>query len=230
MNKPKGRISTNWNSNLAYAVGLIASDGYLSSDGRHMELTSVDMDQLENFSRCLGIKCKIGKKISGYTNRKDCFRLQFGDVVFYNWLVGVGLETNKSKTLKMLKIPDKYFFDFLRGYFDGDGSIYSYFDPRWKSSFMFYISFVSASNDFLIWVRDSIFRLSGFEGKISFSSRVNQLRFAKKASRCIIEKMFYSENVVCLNRKIRKIEDIIRIDNTKKSASGETGKHATLRG
>ena len=221
MNRQK-KINISWNYNLAYAVGLITSDGYLSSDGRHIELTSSDRDQIENFSRCLKIKCKIGRKISGFTNKKDCLRIQFGDVVFYRWLVNLGLKTNKSKTLKKLKIPDRYFFDFLRGYFDGDGSIYSYYDPRWKSSFMFYLSFTSASDDFLLWLKDNILRLSGFEGKISVSNRANQLKFAKNSSRCIIEKMFYSKNVICLKRKRDKIKDIFR-ENVinKKSASGE---------
>ena len=45
------------------------------------------------------------------------------------------------KKLKSVVMPKKYFFDFLRGHFDGDGSFYSYWDKRWKSSYMFYVSF-----------------------------------------------------------------------------------------
>ena len=51
--KPKYLVSTEWNPGLAYAVGLLASDGSLSCDGRHIDLTSIDIDQLENFNKAL---------------------------------------------------------------------------------------------------------------------------------------------------------------------------------
>jgi len=34
--KPLGRINTVWNHRLAYATGLLATDGCLSKDGRHI--------------------------------------------------------------------------------------------------------------------------------------------------------------------------------------------------
>ena len=35
-----------WTSELAYAVGLLTTDGSLSKDGRHIDLTSKDVEQL----------------------------------------------------------------------------------------------------------------------------------------------------------------------------------------
>lgn len=55
-----------WSKNLAYAVGLIVTDGSLSRDGRHIELTSKDKEQVETFSKILNLKNKIGIKKSGY--------------------------------------------------------------------------------------------------------------------------------------------------------------------
>lgn len=72
----------------------------------------------------LDIKVKIGLKKSGETAR-TAFRIQFGDVNFYKFLLRIGLIPNKSKRLSDLKIPNLYFFDFLRGHLDGDGSFYS---------------------------------------------------------------------------------------------------------
>ena len=137
------KTKLNWTPGFAYAIGLLATDGCLSKDGRHIDFTSKDKSQLETFLRCLGIKNKIGHKKSGAG--KKCTRVQFGDVVFYRFLLGIGLMLAKSKTMSDLDIPIKYFFDFLSGYFDGDGTFYSYFDPRWKSSYMFYTVFISAS-------------------------------------------------------------------------------------
>src|SRR3989344_1512456 len=135
--KPKNKVKIQWSPEFAYAIGLLTTDGNLSPDGRHIDFTSKDLEQLNNFMKCTSIKVKIGFKISGFTGMKTT-RIQFGDINFYKFLLSIGLTPRKSKTLGAIDIPNKYFFDFLRGHFDGDGSFYSYWDPRWRSSFMFY--------------------------------------------------------------------------------------------
>ena len=59
MKKLRNKIEIAWSSNFAYALGLLATDGSLSSDGRHFDFTSNDKEQLENFMKCLNIKVKI---------------------------------------------------------------------------------------------------------------------------------------------------------------------------
>jgi hypothetical protein len=49
--KPKGKVKIVWSSNMSYAIGLLTTDGCLSSDGRHILLTSKDKEQLNNFSK-----------------------------------------------------------------------------------------------------------------------------------------------------------------------------------
>lgn len=202
--KPKCKIKTEWTPELAYAIGLITTDGNLSKDGRHIELTSKDREQLKNFQKCLGIKVKIGHKTSGYTGRR-CTRIQFGDVNFYRFLMSIGLMPAKTKIMNGLEIPDKYFFDFLRGHFDGDGTFYSYFDPRWRSSYMFYTIFLSASKNHILWLRKTIYSLSKIKGHLNNHRGVYQLKYAKTESLIIIAKMYYNSNVICLRRKKLKI-------------------------
>ena len=48
-----------WSENLAYAIGLIATDGSLSNDGRHLNFTSKDIDQIQTFA-------KIRKRIKNF--------------------------------------------------------------------------------------------------------------------------------------------------------------------
>jgi len=74
----------------------------------------------------LKLENKIGSKKNGYTKKRTCHYVQFGDIVFYKWLLGIGLIPKKTKKMGKLKVPNEYFFDFLRGYFDGDGSCFSY--------------------------------------------------------------------------------------------------------
>lgn len=206
---PQKHVETIWSPLLAYAVGLIATDGCLSKDGRHIDFTSKDRALVRTFQKCLKLKNFIGRKTSGYTGQRDYFHIQFGDINFYHWLLGIGLSPRKSRIIGTLKVPDKFFFDFLRGGFDGDGTIYSFWDPRWHSSFMFYVAFTSASVDHLVWLRDTIRRLIGIEGKIKAGTRSYKLVYAKKASSTLIKKMFYADNIPHLQRKLLKIRKIL---------------------
>ncbi|MBU6323488.1 MAG: hypothetical protein KGI41_02100 [Patescibacteria group bacterium] len=209
--KPKRREVV-WSPELAYAVGLIATDGNLSSDGRHLSLTSKDIEQLKNFMQCIGKKVQIGKKKSSYTGNTTT-HVQFGDVVLYDFLLGIGLTPNKTKTIGALDIPDEYFFDFLRGHHDGDGSFYSYYDPRWRSSFMFYLSFISASRAHVEWIRTELERRLKVCGHLTASTRssVIQLKYAKAEALKILKRMYQKPHVVCLSRKRLKIAKALRI-------------------
>ncbi|MBL7150230.1 MAG: hypothetical protein ISS84_01205 [Candidatus Pacebacteria bacterium] len=212
--KPKRKDKIKWSSNIAYAVGLLTTDGNLSNSRRHIDFTSKDIQLIKTFKKCLGIKNKIGLKTSGFSNKKYP-RIQFSDVTLYNWLLGIGLTPKKSKTIGKLKIPDKYFFDFLRGHFDGDGCCYSYWDKRWDSSFMFYMKFLSASEEHILWLRYKIKNLINIKGDLTQSSRdhVYQLKYAKRESKILISKMYYKKNLPCLERKYRKLKTILEIDN-----------------
>lgn len=134
-------------------------------------------------------------------------------MVLYQFLLSIGLMPNKTKRLGTLAIPDKYLFDFLRGHHDGDGSFYSYFDPRWRKSFMFYLQFISASPAHICWIRESLERLLGVRGHIGTSKRssVIQLKYAKRESLVILRKLYPHPDVVCLARKRLKIERSLHI-------------------
>ncbi|MBI2023773.1 hypothetical protein HYT01_04420 [Candidatus Giovannonibacteria bacterium] len=209
--KAKGKVKIKWSPKFSYAIGLLTTDGCLSKDGRHIDFTSKDLDLIKIFSFCLGLKNKIGIKISG--SGRQCGRVQFGDVIFYRFLMGLGLTPEKSKTMSDLDIPEKYFFDFLRGHFDGDGTFYSYYDPRWKNSFMFYTVFASASYDHLVWVRNMVFKLLKIKGHITHSKEhiVWSLKYAKKDSLKILKAMYYEKNITCLKRKHLKIKQVLGI-------------------
>src|SRR3989344_2292778 len=113
--KPMGKVKCIWSAEFAYAIGLIVTDGCLSSDGRHISFVSKDKEQINNFMQCLNLKVKIGTT-AGYKNKK-VFRVQFGDVIFYRFLQNIGLSQAKSKILDRIDVPNKFFFDFLRGVF-----------------------------------------------------------------------------------------------------------------
>ena len=185
---------------MAYAIGLITTDGNLSSDGRHFDFTSNDIDLMETFKSCLNLTNRIGRKKSTYTG-KFAHRIQFGDVFLYHKLVEIGLMPNKSKIVGVLNIPDKFFFDFLRGHLDGDGSIKRYFDPIYKKSLRLYVSFLSASKKHIQWIRNRVGSFLNITGSIREHNNAYYLSYSKQDSIKLLKSMYYKDNLPCLKRK-----------------------------
>lgn len=210
--KKLSKVRIQWSPEFAYAIGLITTDGSLSKDGRHLDFTSNDKEQIVNFMRCLNIKVKIRRKKSG-SSKKQSMRIQFSDVNFYRFLLDIGLMPRKSKIITDVDIPNQYFFDFLRGHFDGDGTFYSYFDPRWRSSFMFYTVFISASKKHIHWLQSTLVRLAHIRGHITKSRMQScyQLKYAKSDSLALLKKLYYADSVICLRRKYLKIQRALAI-------------------
>ncbi|HKZ71074.1 MAG TPA: hypothetical protein VJ020_13400, partial [Anaerolineales bacterium] len=200
--------SPEWSPELAYVVGLITSDGNRSSDGRHLQSTSKDYDLLETARACLGISNSItpssGSGFSSHTH----FRLQWGNRVFYDWLISIGLMPAKSLRLGPLAIPDEHFADFVRGCVDGDGTIVTYTDyyNTSKSDDYIYerlfVALVSASHPFLEWMQGTLNRLLSISGGISKNHPACwTLKYMKKDSLRLLKWIYYSPDVPCLARK-----------------------------
>lgn len=200
-----------WSPNLAYAVGLITTDGNLSKDGRHIAMVSADRDLLETFRACLNLDNRITRHISGSLRMHH--RVQWGDHQFYNWLLSIGLVPAKSLRLGTLKIPDAYFADFVRGCLDGDGSI-AVFTDRYNTfkneKYVYerlYMQFTSASLPFLEWLHASIGRMVNVRGSIIARkpqpghSPYWNLKFAQHDSIRLLQWLYYAPDVPCLARK-----------------------------
>ncbi len=203
-----GAISTDWNSELAYVVGLITSDGNLSSDGRHINITSKDRDLLETARTILQIRNVIGRKSRGFELEKKYFCLQFGSVNFYNFLLSIGLTPAKSKTMGSLAIPEAYFPDFLRGCIDGDGSIIETSHPESQYT-QLRVSLSSASIDFLSWVHSRIkayFEITGGWIYTFPNGNCSLLSFGKADSITILNLIYGDPDSPRLGRKFAKAE------------------------
>jgi hypothetical protein len=203
-----------WTPELAYIVGLLATDGNLSGDGRHIIMRSSDRSLLRTFRSCLDLKNKIGRTYDGLTKRPS-YRIQFGNVQFYNWLITIGVTPAKTYTIGVIKVPDTFFRDFLRGHLDGDGSVYTYQDRynnykgRTYTNRRIYTNFCSASQLHAIWLYDKISTLTEIKGTLIRCSSYRpsrvpiwKIKFAKKASIKLWQWIYYQENLPCLKRKM----------------------------
>ena len=185
--------------NLWYLVGLITTDGCLSSDGRHIDITSKDFQFLQAIKDATGIKNRIGTKYNG-KNQKS-FHIQVGNKNLYEFLLSIGLSQNKSLTLGALEIPNQYFSDFLRGVIDGDGCIRSWTHPTNKRE-QWSLRIYSGSEEFVNWLSDTITWLLNVFGKIHKSgNNLWVLKYGKMAAREIAKQCYY-KNCFGLERKI----------------------------
>ena len=211
MSRYRYKKTYSWNPELAYIAGLVASDGCLYNDGRHISVTSLDIDLLELVIHLLDLKCAIGKKKSGYKGYGHY--VQFSDVALYDFLMNAGITPAKSKTIPQLDIPDQFYADFLRGVFDGDGSIWGYWDTRWRSSLMYYTSYTSASRPFLEWLQTKNQELaSTTPGSLAWAKHAYILRYAKEDSLKLFNFMYFSSTRMGLLRKYLKFVDFLTSD------------------
>lgn len=217
MAKPSKFISTKRSKNLAYAIGLFTADGCLSSDKRHLEFSSKDKEQVEHFRECLNLNNKITKKARSNEKIKKYYHIQFGSVQFYKFLESIGLRSRKSKIIKKLKIPKRFFSDFLRGLFDGDGNFNIFNHPESQYP-QIRVRFASGSHGFLKWLQSKINYKLKTRGYITKVQRCEYLEYAKSDSVKILKFMYFSPNVVHLLRKFEKARpyfaDVVKLENT----------------
>lgn len=217
MKRPRGgqlqrKVRIGWSSDFAYGIGLITSDGWLSSDQRHTGFVSKDKELIDKIKTALNITNKVHRTGRGGEIEKRYYGIHFGDKIFYQFLNSIGLTSAKSKTIKSVAIPDEFFPDFLRGLFDGDGTIYSYWDTRWPKSFLFQVSFASASPDFIHWLKNRLSTLYRVKGFIKKGSGVLNLNYVKGDSKILLNVMYYKHDLLLLNRKYSKVNKILNTE------------------
>lgn len=205
------RIALSWSAEMAYVVGLMATDGCLVGDRRHLSLTSADVDLLETFRILIGKpNVKIRPKVSALGSAHD---VQFGDVGLWRFLEAVGLTPRKSLTLGALFVPDEYFFDCARGLVDGDGSVENLVHVPTRRLYPQYryerliVKFHSASRAHIDWLRRTIERLAlqrGHVGSTLPPGRVHPvyaLKFGKRASIDPLQRIYRDPGAPSLRRK-----------------------------
>ena len=117
---------------------------------------------------------------------------------------------NKTWLLKSLKVPNKYFFDFLRGHLDGDGCIRTFMDPVYRNARRLYIAFNSASLSHINWLKRKIKSLADINGFIMKNNTIFCLTYAKKESMILIPYLYPSNREIpFLKRKYKIIKEFL---------------------
>ena len=133
LNKPPGnkKYSVNKdffkyvnNAEVAYWLGYIAADGHVAKNNRLFQITSIDEEQIYKLIDSLKSNHKVSIKEPREPSHKRIYTLGIYDRDFVKRLIEQGIINNKTYKLKYpYQINNENMKHYIRGYFDGDGSI-----------------------------------------------------------------------------------------------------------
>lgn len=199
----------------AYFLGFIFADGYVvyrEKNRNHefaMQLKSEDRCILEALNEELGgvhdichknPKKKMINGVDTISRDSDVLRVYSKDIVCD--LMNLGVVQDKTHNYQLPKIPDEYFFDFLRGYIDGDGCYYN------NGRIMMNIT--CASKEVLEYLQN-ILQTYGIHTSIykekELKYRLNCYR--KDDVKKLVNMLYHDGFSLCLSRKYEKIKHLL---------------------
>lgn len=204
-----------WDDCNAYVFGWIMSDGCLLREGRNktalavrISLNDYDMAQWLHQYLCIGNKLYV----STHANRRN-YMIKYRNKESIDYMQSYGLIERKSLTLSFPDIPPEVFWAFVRGYFDGNGSIILR-TTQWNTYAQ--ISITSGSPKFLEKLAQKLMTYQ-VATHLYADERLNHrawyLRITKKSEIDRFCKLLYASNIQCpfLLRKKERADQILLI-------------------
>ena len=204
-----------WSYEMAYILGFLFADGNIIFTKRgtwFWSLQITDKEILEDIKSAIDSSHNISER-KNIQNHKRLYRLQIGSKEMCGDLLKLGLTERKSKTIIFPKVPKKYFADFLRGYFDGDGGVWIGPKNKNQNSKNYIIStfFTSGSEKFLLSLRKILGEKGIFGGSLVKKERGFDLKYSVKDSLILCKIMYNSKCSLFLDRKREKFEKFKRM-------------------
>jgi len=207
---------------MAYVLRFFTADGCMIKNkrGAHfIEFQITDGGLLGKIKKLFESNLKITERKSDSNDWKKRYRLQIGSKKMFGDLLNLGITPNKSKSIELPKIPNKYFCHFVRGYFDGDGNVFTnryWRSDRNKYSRTLLTGFTSGSKAILESLRTALKTgniVSG--GSLCFTSGAHRLTFSVKDSGKLFKFMYANCGNLFLAIKKRKYDDYFKRLNLK---------------
>lgn len=197
------------NHNMAWLLGFLASDGTVDRKRNKIKigLSKKDEEILEKIRQ----EVQIENKLTYYTTNKgyDVVELAWVCVQHKDDLAKYSIIPNKSLVLKPPYVLDrKYWIDYIRGYFDGDGCI----SLRADGQIVFSIG--GASRETVEWIIDVLSKECQIhKASIRIDNRHKHPYYYFTYCTTAVKKIFkilYTPNSLCLRRKYDKFSSIIK--------------------
>ncbi|MDE2231883.1 MAG: hypothetical protein KGJ95_07470 [Candidatus Omnitrophica bacterium] len=134
---------------MAYVLGFIYSDGNLGNQLNQFSISQKEPEILYKIRDLMDSEHKITRQV-----KQELYTLTIGNKVMINDLLALGLTPNKSLDAKFPVLPNDLYRHFIRGYFDGDGSIFMS-DNAWR------VNFTSGSRHFLSDLEEALRTYAG---------------------------------------------------------------------
>lgn len=183
-----------WSPEMAYVLGFFMADGYLFTSkggGKYFAIQIKDKNLLISIRSVLNSEHKISKRI----HKKDnsvFYRFQIGSYEMYNDLNNLGIKENKTYRLELPNIPNEYFGDFVRGYFDGDGNVWigEIHKNRKTQTLVIHTVFTSCSKDFLVSLYEKLKEKDILGGGVSCKNNAFCLKYSINDSLRLYDLMY----------------------------------------
>lgn len=212
------------NENSAYILGFIAADGHVLCDksyGFEISLNEKDINLLEKIKDAIGSDANIrvyeakGTFPNGSVKISRACRLSIHSKKIGNRLKELGFTENKSLFLDfdVSQLSEKLFFHFLRGVWDGDGSIICYKREQIRDAV---VCNLVGCKSFLTNIKEELEKYNIHSTLISIKGKnENYIRLTIKSQidmKILLEKM-YNNATIYLDRKFEKKEKALEILN-----------------
>lgn len=207
-----------WSSDMAYILGFVFADGTVNTTLHHNKLVV----ELHPQDRCvlefIIEKIQPNRNIYEYTHYDKrtgktypAVRTDFSSKILVRSLKELGCVERKSyKPIRVPDIPNQYIHGFIRGYFDGDGSV-SFFKSK-TGQMKRTASIYCSSFRFL----EDIKKLIGNYGSIDYNSNPCRLQFCSKENIKKFYDLIYSTEAFHLKRKKQIFDNIFEYDKNRR--------------
>jgi hypothetical protein len=196
--------------NKAYILGLLFSDGHMYERRKQIRLKMADKELLESVLSAM----KYDRPLlceKGYGNHQDAWSLIICNPKMYEDLINIGLLPRKTyeSTFPVDFISDENMSHFIRGFFDGDGSIGSY---KHIGGYLYYCASITKSKSILnpmvqfLYSKGIVLNANNDKRK---DSRIGTCRVRSIDGLIKLYDFMYSgvEDSICLQRKYSKFKE-----------------------
>ena len=197
---PKDDFFSTWSHEMAYCLGFISADGHVWKDRPFLTISLA----VEDVDTLTYIRDQISPSTLVRDNPKgNSVQINIKSKQIHSDLAKYNVTNSKTFNLKIdFDIPEDYWGDYLRGYFDGDGSIWLSKDLK---SPVYSGSIVSASEQFLIDIQK---RLNFGSVRPTHDGKYFSLGFSNRQLLSLKEIIYSDPSRVVMKRKYEKFLNV----------------------